>query len=165
MLTRMSAWDGGAELSGQTGSGLFNSENIQASRSHRHSLPRCTLAFSQCPPPTHPRHRGNKWRGCVDTAALFLSTLRVLLPRAPLLIQAHLPPQGRQIKFLFQHWCGVRWGGGVVVVNRDRLWQCKSDIPQCLPGTGSLGPATLFLLSLPTAEDQLASETPTEWAL
>lgn len=53
----------------------------------------------------HPRHHGNKWCGCVDTAALF-STLRVLLPKAPLLIWAHLPPQGRQIKFLFQHWSG-----------------------------------------------------------
>uniref|UniRef100_A0A671EXM2 Uncharacterized protein n=1 Tax=Rhinolophus ferrumequinum TaxID=59479 RepID=A0A671EXM2_RHIFE len=41
-----------SELRGQTGSGLFNSENIQASRSPRHSLPRCTLAFSQCPPQT-----------------------------------------------------------------------------------------------------------------
>lgn len=28
------------------------------------------------------------------------------LPRAPLLIWAHLPPQARQIKFLFQHWSG-----------------------------------------------------------
>lgn len=28
------------------------------------------------------------------------------LPRAPLLIWAHLPPQGRRIKFLFQHWSG-----------------------------------------------------------
>lgn len=90
------------------------------------------------PTPT-PRHHGNKWCGCVDTAALF-STLRVLLPRAPLLIWAHLPPRVRHIKFLFQHWSGE----GVVV---NRLWQCKSDVPQRLPGAATFGQATLFLLS------------------
>lgn len=129
---RMCVWCGtGAELSGQTGSGLFNSENVQASRNHRHSPLRCTLAFSRCPPDT----TAINGVVCVDTAALSFSILRVLPPRAPLLIRAHLPPQGRQIKFLFQHW----GGGGGVVVNRDRLWQSKSDVPQRLPGTASPG--------------------------
>lgn len=65
-------WDG-SKLSGQTGSGLSDSENVQASGSHKHSPPRCALAFLWCTP----RHHGNKWCGCVDTAALFFPTLCV----------------------------------------------------------------------------------------
>jgi len=82
----------------------------------------------------------------VDTAALF-ATLRVLLRRTPLLIQAHLPPQERHIPFPALEWREVvSWAGGgaTVVVSRDRLWQCTSDVPQPLPGTGLLlGQATL----------------------
>lgn len=64
--------------------------------------------FSWCPPDT----TAINGVVCVDTAALSSSILRVLLPGAPLLIRAHLPPQGRQIKFLFSALGWRGWGGG-----------------------------------------------------
>lgn len=71
------------------------------------------------------------------------------------------PSSPRKIPFPTLERRGVVCRGvAVVVVNRDRLWQRKSDVPQCLPGTRLfLGQATLFLPSLLTAESQLASET------
>lgn len=74
------------------------------------------------------RQHGNKWCGCVDAAALFFCTLCVLLPRAPLLIQAHLPKEGELNSFSSTGVYGgsvcVWWGPEGGVVNRDRLWQC-----------------------------------------
>lgn len=72
------------------------------------------------------RQHGNKWCGCVDTAGLFFCTLCVLLPRAPLLIQAHLPKEGELNSFSSTGVYGGSVGGGPEggVVNRDRLWQC-----------------------------------------
>lgn len=89
-------WDG-SELGGQTGSGLC--ENVTSTPLfnalwHPHRVPPATTAINGVV----------AWTQLPRSPPPFAS----FLPRAPLLIWAHLPPQGRQIKFLFE-----RRSGGV----------------------------------------------------
>lgn len=145
---------------GELGLGLFDSERTFEHLGVRPSPPRCTWAFTQ----RLPRQYGNKWCGCVVTAAPFFSAL-------PMSFCPGLHCSFRHIFLLEKSNSSPlpaqeqRGGSGCVAgAGGKRMGSGGANVmlPQHLPGTkklASFGQGALFLLGLPTAESRSSRDT------